>query len=663
MATTKRTVTPKAASTSVMQQTVTTVKALRVLNRLEFEQSGLAGSEFARDYVKPDARPVSLGRMLAMGLRGTAAGYGIAKATGKGQAAGAGIGAALGGSASVAYDKLAGGGGTPEVVGAVADEVTGSSVVLVSDAKTIADAGVTATTAVAARGFPKKAMPILVTKYTNLSALSGPPGWVAAIIQHGMLTQTAQMKYHIENADQREPFAATPHQGYNTSKWGANWCAVAGDGILCSHEGMAKGKTVWRNNFAEWPSPAWPTYGLGRVPLITKEGDLSYVDPLSGAVTPNKLFGQILRIAQVRGQTWDHKHNTFWSDAILKTLMPRVPLVSVAKIDSHWKNSAGKVATEFYTRYNAMMRNAQWLVWAGEMFRIHSANPARLPPRPKWWVQHCAEWGIECASTWQLENRHNMAWTKHAGWCLDIHREEAANPLPIVTIPSVVEDYLTLIVKHTPGPFTASASEQMTVMPYGAPLLLMDMPDAMKSMMPPIDQVGKAFFTSVLQIQLDQGMPTSLKVFMFVVEAVVTIVATVYGGALGVAVAGVFAAILSICMASRTMADGSGGNVKIDAYDIVGIVGSLLGAVAENADLGKVFGGVGSGAAELFDQLKGVAAELKQQGAFEIILDVYNTVADELKWTYMDQVLGTCTDLGGSIGLDREGLNAAVDRI
>jgi len=652
----------EATLTSTGQTSIEIVKTMRALNREQFANSSLPGSELARDYAHPELRAVSLSRMAVMGLLGALGGYGIARAAGKAKGVGAGIGAALGTGGSVAYDKLRGTPSDASVVGAAVDEKTGTSIMLVGSLEqykalistsrrygsTLGPNALTMKNIIKAhtnnvkKGLSSIGMlrpyhftlPVLATKY---SSFVEPPGWLGAVIQHGMKVQAGQMNFLIENADQRDPWATSMHQGYVTKKWGAESCIINANGLFCSHEGKAKSGVIWRNNFVEWPSPAWPSYGLPR------------------SVTPESLKRDLYDIGYLRGQNWDHTFNDFWMRT-LQWWAERVTQQNTARIDSYWKGSGGAVSAAFYSRYSSMVRNAQWLVWAGEMFRLHSAQPTY---RPAWWATHCASWAIECASNEKLLARKNMATTKHAGWCLDTERKAVDNPLPIPLTAKALEAYLKLIVQHTPSPFTSDIYEQMTVNPYGARLMLMDMPAPLVTMMPPVDQIGKAYFEALYAQQRALGAPMSLRVFMYVFQAVVELVATYFGGAGGMVVGGVFCTLVSVAMAAAQRFAATGSS-KLDANDIVAVVGTLLAKVADVVDLEDL---AVNGMDDLWSTLGQIAEDYQLEDAFAIVNNTYQVVAEQLNWPYTDTLLATCQDAGSSLGLDREALNKAIGKV
>jgi hypothetical protein len=237
------------------------------------------------------------------------------------------------------------------------------------------------------------------------------------------------------------------------------------------------------------------------------------------------------------------------------------------------------------------------------------------------------------------------------------------NPIPVSINSAGLEEYLRLVVKHTPAPFTANSYDQMTLPPYGARMMLLDFPEAMASMAPPIDQIDYPFFHYIYGVMAEQGMTKGLKIFLWIVTAIVDLVATIYGGALGAAVAGIFTAVVQMCIAASQRLDGA---ITMAVSDIVGLVGSLLGAIADQMDLSSYledFTDKATGAldfAGLLEGLEGIAGIVKDEGIFDTIATVYQTVTEKLNWPYADTILASMQDSGAAIGLDRDSINTKM---
>ena len=78
-----------------------------------------------------------------------------------------------------------------------------------------------------------------------------------------------------------------------------------------------------------------------------------------------------------------------------------------------WVNERDYNKILFEDRYANQVRNyyygARWIVWAAEMWRIHSKYNDYVPPRE--WREYCVQWGIGCARS----DRCRDKWTFNKG--------------------------------------------------------------------------------------------------------------------------------------------------------------------------------------------------------------------------------------------------------
>jgi len=104
-----------------------------------------------------------------------------------------------------------------------------------------------------------------------------------------------------------------------------------------------------------------------------------------------------------------------------------------------------KAVAEYYA-------NCQWLVWAAEMWRIHSG----LYDPPGWWIRHCLAWGIGCASRTRVNEMRTMNQQRYGV----LEHPDTGERMPLTTTGVVVSDagpmptewLLREIVERVPKP-------------------------------------------------------------------------------------------------------------------------------------------------------------------------------------------------------------------
>lgn len=674
-----------------------------VLTKLQLGETELPGSQFVRGERKLySSGDFSLGRLALMGLLGAGAGYGIgrgvkSKNPWKGVVAGGVVGAA----GSVLISMLSKKDDDIDVVGSMVFDGGGGrdrnkgSLLLLAPASAVAGR----------RGGKISIAPIFLsdagTKY---------PGWAGAIIQHGLLVQKAQMSYVWDHAQYRSCAQVAPEWGYDIQElgWKCSLMSSTSQTVVSIAPKTYTDKALWTERFAEWPCPAWPEYGIagtfGRVQ--TEVRNLLAHHGYSGEGAPVVGSGKQSRRA--------------WRQWIVPGYerygMP-AKFVSYAAnaqqdIPRYYGTSARRNA--FLARYSRMMRNAQWFVWAAEMFRIHAG--VSLSAVGSDWVRHCQQWGIGCAaddrisghlaSEYENENPNvdlkpeeqdkfkkqncsggmcrkftmvtynSRSWTKPHG----ASPEEAAyfaktgkfpaswvpkdNPIRIDMDVSSVKIYLSLVVDATPPPFETPLGEQLMVVHPDAPRWLMDMPTgkdyepsaySIGGVLPTVDDINADFYLAVLNRILEKTVPRSMLITSYVVMTIVSYVASIVTEG---AAAVVMGAMMTLMMTIFRLGVSSGG--KIATGDLVRAVGTFIATVATESGLTS---SLGKTVDQMLDKFSDIAEVKGIQNQLKDIVAGYESLKNNLKFPYADELFANALNIEEIVGEGTDWLDNQIDQI
>jgi len=398
------------------------VPGIQVLTKQELYNSGLPGAQFTRDLAHPSTSRVSLGRMLTMGLLGGLAGYGVSRKVDRHRGVGTGTGASLGVLGSLAYDKWKGDPSKDvDVVGALSDDNGKGTIVIAGPselAKAMREHRRPKLKEAGPKGLYTGFTPFVPILVTNPKAYT-PPGWAGAVIQHGMLVQSAQINYVYNHAGFKKPFQVSVYKGYRTSSWKTKVFEPSSRGIDCTNcdRTVYDNSTLFTERFVEWPSPVWPRFGLGTRAI----GDI----PPSGLklALANHILNHKLGDRPVWEQGWEHAHLAY----AMPYKVAGAYQQNDPKVSDFW--ASGNNMNAYIQRYDPMVRNAQWFVWAGEMLRLHS-NPMAIPDG---WRDHCAQWGVGCATTKRVYGSNKTLMTDYDGkeWCEDPDGNRVGNSLKV----------------------------------------------------------------------------------------------------------------------------------------------------------------------------------------------------------------------------------------
>jgi len=212
---------------------------------------------------------------------------------------------------------------------------------------------------------------------------------------------------------------------------------------------------------------------------------------------------------------------------------------------------------------------------------------------------------------------------------------------------------------NTPAPFTSSPLDQMNVgFKYR---MMMDYPmEIMDSLRPPLGIIGKDYFGALVQKQLAAGMPKNMRVFLYIVAAVVEIIATYFGGPVGMIFGSAFSGIVSMCM---TNCNNPSSRRNMSVTDIVRMVGGMLSSVVDNlgVDLSDTLKDMSGGFVDFLEQLAesaGPVADVLAQ-----ITDTYDSLSRNLGWDFADDFLGTMQDAGSSINRGADYIEGEIAKL
>lgn len=672
------------------------VKANPVLTKLELYNSGFPGSQFTREASIPKTQESSLPKLLGMGLLGALGGTGVAHWRGYSKGKGAAVGAALGLGGAWITDLALTKPVEPDVIAAITDDAGSSSIVVIGDKSYTQESSAAKKKAIATInerftsnkihrlkhpgtklypvGQERIHFPVVPLLLSNTDTKY--PGWAGAILEHGILVQTAQMRYVYQHADDRSPCMFEPHRGWNLGSGSVvasvtggydSWIKSLGADQLYFNAPKANDTwdnyKLWTNRFVEWPSPAWNnTFGIGNHTI----GNISSVG-LGSMGYKSLQFALRDQIARSI-----HKFNGFqvtstkqWAvgqgmaDRYEKIMNPAnlVNYIDNMRPYQHpyWDSDARQ--PEYWRRYNNMVKNAQWFVWAAEMLRLHSYKGAEH--RPSWWVQHCTEWGVGCANSDRAVQKKLMTQYNSKAWCKDKDGNWLGNPMNVPLHWDAVEEYLKLVVENTPSPWTTRPNLQLQVSPNipGISRMLLDIPDhALMGIMMPWDGIGMDYWKAIYSRVNGITAAKWLRVLTIVIAAVIEIVLLIFAQPLG----DVMFAVLSCALALILMAiqRQQSGATTLSSQDIIAIVGRVVSTALECTDfsLENWVAGASGSFGSMLEDLRKYAEEAGIPDVLKSVADTYRNIEQESGWGYCDDFLATMQDVpseyANSLGLD-----------
>lgn len=626
------------------------------LTKEQFGNSNLPGSEYVHASSKVHEPEYSLKRLAALGLIGAGVGAGVGHGTKKRRTGrGALIGGAAGVAGSLLYDFMKKN-DEPEVVGAAVDPNGRGSLVLVGSRK-LTDASKTKFLKALSHPLVATISPMLVAK-GNVSDL---PGWAGTVISHGMYVQGCMMQWMIQRtaASEGKRLHLQPHWAYIEPED----TTVTGNGIGSTAGKDFGGSFTWTNVWAEWPSPIFKDYRL--------DGNANYIGS-SMANLIGKWRDDAISSAKDSGKaSWEQGFwYTFGGYAMN-------PAHSSIPIDSFWRKPEN--AVEFHERYSKMMTRSQWLVWAGEMLRLHSVDPALEsgvsfdphsgqlkmsapsgdvgPYESGDWRRHCNTWGVGYATANRMDDRWRMTQTAHdlgmrqggvnaAKWKDDENGDHVDNvdlwPIRLPLNHAAVKKYLEKIMAVTPKLFGTPSSEMLTIVHPDDARMFMDFPDdKMGAMIPPP-------YNYFLNEDWYQSLADSFwsndkrgKVYQLVTQvigAVISAVATYFGGPAGTLIG----AAVSICLSLIRMGfNGSFGSISPE--DICSMIGEVVAVVGAQLKVGAL-----EVTGDFTSFLKGIQETIEESGVIQTFLGVMDTmesIQQSYNWPYVNDMFPTVIDI------------------
>jgi len=334
------------------------------------------------------------------------------------------------------------------------------------------------------------------------------------------------------------------------------------------------------------------------------------------------------------------------------------------KVPSYFRMNDQRMHT-WLDRISRWYYNAQWLVWAGEMLRLHCPD-TRAKSAPGWWRMHCASWAIGVPTFSQQKSRevyYNREATLNTSYIPPeklpyyISHPEASRDLT----EREIEMILKLVVHHTPCPGTEGFTGEQITSP-SAKRTLCDIPDEAGSMQPISSFLGEdnncwwPEYSCTYWASKSSSFQWGRDVLMPVVNAIASIASSAAGSAVSAAANAatqvVEKIVLKVC---TTMIQALGrmaqGNKPFNAGDIVGAVGDALNmsGVADAIDLKQIPDGLWSAlknAGEALPKISGVDWEEMKNSLLSAQSQLSN-LRDNLHWDYLDQAYGGL-GLGGA---------------
>ena len=331
---------------------------------------------------------------------------------------------------------------------------------------------------------------------------------------------------------------------------------------------------------------------------------------------------------------------------------------SIQGIPAYWNQSKNH-RQKWMKRLDYFYLNCQWLVWAGEMLRLHSKKEVWKGVTPsRAWRDHCVLWGVGRPTTGQTKDRRNMreydgGSLEHEAFLLEYTKND-------------VNKILKAIMYHTPPPCDPRFQGNQ-IASGNNPRMMMDIPKAAGKLQCPVrmdewlQEIGKYVGNTA-------GTSNPIAIGMSIWMSVIGSMA---GGAGGVAstITNVGSQVL-VTTVSQVMQSifefakkGLLNPGEFSGNDIVGLVGDfaegalsymgaegagpLFDALAKQGldiDIDAVMQQVGAGvanAAELETYLRG-------------IVNQYDILSNVSKWDYLDSAFaGLVSDAAAKIALEK----------
>jgi len=434
------------------------------------------------------------------------------------------------------------------------------------------------------------------TRKAFLSARSDsgePPGWLGWIVGWGNLVQSLQMDYVWRKADKERPTHFMPHFGIHAVN-GFTECptvGVQGDygrvpllkqpldpddpGHECEISFTAD--LLFTERFVEWPCPAWAYYRL-------KESSWKS-DGYQDVVT------QLLR-RHVRGakgalpaQQYRHADHQRIFEAWLAADSRLAAHPGRVEVPAFWNANSARRA-QFWQRVERYYLWGQWLVWAGEMARIHVCTPVGSPVIAAdlpWWREHCASWGVGCSSVSRKAGRITM---REVRWGAD------DEPLTPDLDAETLVRYLRSLVRHTPPPGSPWACGQQ-IAPPGHRRVLLDLPvdGGVGDFLPKLT-IDNRDWIAACRSRIDgKGASSQFKVWYRILNIGLSAASSLTGGAgsaaMGAVMGGVVETVNALALELVALGPSLDGR-ELSRSEILGLAGTLGAGVVKVADAGGV---------------------------------------------------------------------------
>ena len=304
----------------------------------------------------------------------------------------------------------------------------------------------------------------------------------------------------------------------------------------------------------------------------------------------------------------------------------------IRNIPTYWNQSKQR-RTDWMNRLDHFYMNCNWLVWAGEMLRLHSKKEVWKGVLPNSrWRDHLLLWGVGRPNKGQTNDRRNM---REYDWGTTLD-----NPFVLEYTKQEVEEILKAIMYHTPPPCDYRFQGNQ-IAALGQPKMMMDIPDAAGSLQLPVRMDGWVYNRG-LQIG---GSAGTFDPFALGFQVVASAVGGAAGGVVSIGSSILFTTIAQVVQRAYDMAiKGMLTGKRFSGADVVGLVGDLALSLANQAgaeaaaavirELEKQ--GVNVDIEALRQQFGSILSASEVEGALINIEAQYHILRDVEKWDFLD---------------------------
>lgn len=489
----------------------------------------------------------------------------------------------------------------------------------------------------------------------------GPRGWLGLLVAHGVQCQAFEMRYMNDHGHLLPMMRAVRNMGSLKDKAQTDWHYW----------------TLMVNRFVEWQCPCW-MYQFA--PLFESNGYSHENLPNAfysngGQVSKRAWEDELHLVVDTKGRegvlSWSKRvypihnrplnpndplprpaHNiATWAEHVAtrkhqsagKQIARMVELSKLRagrrlSVPPYW-NTTDKRRRAWAERLNRWFEVARWMVWAGEMLRLHSADGKCFAP--DWWRDHALSWGIGVPS---LEQQLGLtaAGPHSSGHRRRLYTADNTN-LALPLDAAVVYDILRQLVRHTPVPGSVEADGRQIVPgdvnEYGQALhgrYLCDLPAEAGSLNPAWDVPTWTHLSIARWLQTVSTFDVWLDAVWPALSAVAQIVVGGGAGVIGVSEAVMRSVTLAIQVAGKLSGDE---RFWKEAGDIVGYVGRAVHALEDVGDFASLSDTMWRELTTSGVSLASIAGD-EARAAVAALQTRVTALRDAYGWNYIEEAFG-----------------------